>query len=141
VVTDTGRGHWRRSLAGDREMGIGWLLFAVLGAPVAWSLHFLLIYFLVTLFCTTGSRGAGVAVGIATALFAVISAAAGVVAYRGWRRTGAAGGWDRAVTEADQHRSSFLLMMGMLAGALFTLLIFTEALPTLFVQACPEVPR
>ena len=138
MVTGTSRGHWRRALTGEHEIGVPLLLFAFLGPPVAWSLHFLLIYFLVALFCTTGWSGAAVSVGVATVPFAAISVAAGVVSYRRWRERREGQAWDRAAAEPGGW-GTFFLVMGMFGAVLFTVMIVAEAVPVLFVPTCAEV--
>jgi small-conductance mechanosensitive channel len=140
MVTQTSRGHWRRALMGEHEIGIPVLLFAFLGSPVAWSLHFLLIYFLVALFCTAGWSGVAAAVWIATVPFLAVSAASGVVAFRRWRERREGQAWDTA-TAAPGGWATLLLVMGMLGAVLFTALIAAEALPVLFVAPCPEGSR
>ena len=138
MVADTDRSGGKRALLGEHEAGVGVILFAFLGPATAWTLHFLVCYFLVALYCTTGRGGAtGVILG-ATAVFAVMSVAAGVVGYRAWDRERGDQGWAEAVTGGAKW-SSFLLVMGMLSSVLFTLLIVLEGLPPLFVPACPEV--
>ncbi len=123
---------------GEHDIGISVLLFAFLGSPLAWAVHFNLIYLLVALFCTTGWRGAPAAVGIATVVFLAISAAAGVVAYRQWRaHARGTRGWDTALAETS-GRVSFLLLIGMISAVLFTTLILFEGVPIFFVPPCSE---
>jgi small-conductance mechanosensitive channel len=137
MVTETSRGRWRRPLMGEHEIGVPTLLFAFLGAPVAWAVHFLVIYFLVALFCTTGWQGAGLAVAVATVAFAAVSVAAGVVAYRRWRERRDGQSWDGAAAEPGGW-GTFFLVMGMFGAVLFSALIVAEALPPLFVPTCSE---
>lgn len=137
MVTETSRGHWRRALMGEHEIGVGVLLFAFLGAPAAWSVHFLVIYFLVALFCTTGWSGVTAAVWIATVPLLAVSAASGWVAFRRWSERREGQGF-AAATAAPGGWATFLLIMGMLGAVLFTALIAAEALPVLFAPPCPE---
>lgn len=134
---ETGRGHWKRPLLGEHEIGAGKLLVAFLGPPLAWGLHFLTIYFLVALFCTTGWRGAGLSIALATALFAALCAGAGLVAFRRWRERHERQSWVAALTEAEGW-DTFFLIMGVLGAVLFTALIIVEALPPLFFPICSE---
>lgn len=133
-MSDTKRFGWRRALLGEHEAGVATLLFVLLGPALAWTLHFLVIYFLVALYCTTGRRDVTVEILIATGVFAVVSAAAGWLGVRVWRRESDQG-WAEAVT-GEAGWSSFLLIMGVLSSVLFTLLIVLEGLPPLFVPAC-----
>jgi hypothetical protein len=123
---------------GEREVRLPVLLFALLGAPLAWTLHFLVSYFLVALFCAAAWEGAGAAIGAATVVSVVVSAASGVVAYRAWRARRNAQSWDAALAEPAGW-AAFVLVMGMLGSALFTALIVLEAVPPLFVPTCSEV--
>lgn len=138
MVVDTDRFGWKRALLGEHEAGVGVILFAFLGPATAWTLHFLVIYFLVALYCTTGRRDVTAVVLAATVVFALMSVAAGVVGYRAWSRERGDQGWAEAVTGGAKW-STFLLVMGVLSSGLFTLLIVLEGLPPLFVPACPEV--
>lgn len=130
-----------RSEFGGTDLGIGAVLFATLGAPVAWAVHLGLIYFLAALACTTRWRGPSVTLAIlgATALLAGLAAASGVFAYRRWRAMGGGGAWDR-VLDVPGGRGGFYWMLGMLLAALFTLVIVLEGLPPLFVPTCAPLP-
>jgi C4-dicarboxylate transporter len=110
------------------EPSIARLLFVVLGPPVAWSGHFGVIYFLVAAICAAGGAGVLVPVGAATVVAAGVSAWAGVMARRLWKRRteGVEGGAVR-----------LFLAIGMLGSAFFTAAILLEALPPLFLPPCP----
>lgn len=113
--------------------------FTVLGAPVAWSLHLLLCYFIVALDCTTGWGGAVPAIVIATVVLGAVAAWAGAVAFRHWPPPRGIG---RVLSELGEPvgRDRFLMLLGMALSALFTLAILATALAPLFVPTCPFVP-
>jgi hypothetical protein len=123
------------TLVGAREAGLPMILFALLGAPVAWSLRLLGAYFLVALFCAQGWRGGAAAILATTAVLAGVSAASGVVAFRKWQALRGGEDWLSGLTQ-PQGRVSFLLVVGAMNAVLFTLLILLEGLPVLFVPVC-----
>jgi hypothetical protein len=125
-------------MVGEHEVGIGVLLFALLGPPVAWSLHFLALYFLVALYCTEAWEGAGVAILVTTIAFGAVSAAAGWAAYRGWKRDTEQASFEAAMA-GDSGWGKFILLMGLLSSILFTFIIVAEALPPVFVPLCSEI--
>jgi nicotinamide riboside transporter PnuC len=137
MVVDTSRGGWKRALLGEHETGVWVLLFTLLGPPIAWSLHFLVIYFLVALYCTEAWTGAGVAIVVTTIVFGAISFVAGWLAYQRWRQRGEGVGIVSAMAEQSDW-GSFILLMGLLGSILFTFLIVAEALPAAFVPLCSE---
>lgn len=123
----------RRVFAGDEQgrLDLLTLLFAFLGAPVLWALHLSLGYFLVTLDCITPWNGAHWALAAATALAAAGALAAGWTARRLWRRLGP------ARPEPDERAwRRFLLVAGMTASLLFTLVIITQGVAPYFVDLC-----
>jgi hypothetical protein len=111
------------------------LVFAVLGGPIAWSLHLVLSYLLATVGCSTGWAGIGPAFVMTTGFFALMSASAGIVAYREWRAIRATG----ASGEADfaDDRTAFLMGVGMALATLFLLIVLLGGLIPLFVPYCP----
>jgi hypothetical protein len=135
MVTDTSRGGWRRALMGEHEVGLAALLTALLGPPVAWTLHFVVLYFLVALYCTTGRTDIVLETAVATVIAAGLSVGSGVLGYRRWREVRGEGEWLDVMAEGAT-RSAFLLLMGVLGAAFFTLVIVMEALPPLFVPTC-----
>ena len=130
-----------RQEVGGHDLGIGPLLIATLGAPVAWALHRAVCYFLVALACTTSWRGTGVTVAIlaVTAVLGAFSAWCGRFSYRRWRALGGEGGWDRAL-DRPGGRGGFYWILGVLLSGLFTLVIVLEGLPPLFVPTCAPLP-
>lgn len=107
-------------------MPLGVLLYAVLGPPIAWSLHFGVLYFVVAAVCGAGGSAVLLPIGLATVVAAGASAAGGLVARRWWAEA-------RSGSEAVR----LFLAMGILGAAFFTGLIVLEALPPLFLPPCP----
>lgn len=114
-----------------RRLSVPRLLYAVLGPPVIWGLHLAVCYFLVTLDCITAWDGGGWSVGLATALAAAGAAGAGWVAWRTWRGLG--GG---PLGPDEREWSRFLMVLGMAASVLFTLVILATGVAPLFVDLC-----
>lgn len=127
----------RVSERGEPRVGISTLVFGFLGSAVAWTVHFNLVYFLNTLFCTAGWRGADLVVLLSAVPFGGISAASGLVAYRKWRDLRGAGSWEEGLADSG-GRSGALLMMGVAGSVLFTLLIVLESLAPIYVPTCAE---
>jgi len=72
----------------------------------------------------------------AVAITSLVLSAFGVwVAFSEWKATG--GGTEDETSNADSRRR-FMTVLGMLLGALFTLLIFAQWLPTLMEVPCSK---
>ncbi len=111
------------------------LILGLLGAPLAWSLHLAVEYLIVALACATGwGAGVVVALGIVTAVLAVLSALAGLFALRQWKRLRSS---EDENDETGARPQSFLMLTGVLLSMLFTLTIILTGLAPLFVPVCP----
>jgi hypothetical protein len=121
------------------------LLFALLGAPVAWTLHFLLSYVLVGYGCSTGWGGLRAWLVVLTVASLAAAVAAGLLARRLWVRAREVDlptddRWDARMGERTA-RVSFLMVTGLAMAGLFSLAILYEAAPVLLVQPCsPATP-
>jgi len=102
------------------------LLMAVLGAPVAWMLHLMVSYAVVGLACAAGWNRADGSLVLVTAICLVAALACGVATYRRWRATGHAGDWERDV-----------MLVGVVATAVFALAILLQAVVPAFLPLCP----
>lgn len=122
----------------EHRVGVAMLTFALLGSPVLWAIHFNFIYFLNTLFCSGGWRGGDVVVMLTAIPFGAASAAPGIVAYRKWRELRGARSLREGLVETG-GRSSALLVMGIAASVLFTMLIVLESFGPIYVPSCPEI--
>jgi hypothetical protein len=122
----------------ERRVRPATLAFSFLGSAVLWAIHFNLVYFLNTLFCSGGWGSGDVVVMLTAVPFGAASAASGIVAYRKWRELRAGRSLRTGLVEHG-GRSSVLLVMGIAASVLFTLLIVLESFAPIYVPSCPEV--
>jgi hypothetical protein len=125
---------------------IGRLLLALLGSPLAWTLHLLLGYVLVVVSCSVPGIPAGIGLAVLTAVCAGAAVASGVLAVRLWRESqrqllvdreqGGPEPWDARMGERGA-RSVFLAVLALFMAVLFTYLILLQGLPSLFTSPCP----
>lgn len=120
---------------GAHEVPLPRLLFATLGAPVSWGVHFNLVYFLNSLFCTTSSAGGDLAVYVATAAFAGTSLLAGWIALREWRAAGLSASLADTGTR-PLGRITIFLFIGIAGSVLFTLIIVLSGFAPVFLPQC-----
>ena len=121
------------------------LLLAFLGAPVAWTVHFLGVYFIVAVGCATRWAGTDLAIGALTVLCAAAAVATGLLGLRLWRQAqrhrlsdeepGDAEPWDARLGERGA-RANFLAISGVMLAIMFTYAIVIEGLPPLFAPTC-----
>jgi hypothetical protein len=114
------------------------LWFGVLGGPAAWAAQLVIGYGIQEVTCSSGTRsdslwGLGVesALWILTGLAAATALAAGVAALRVLRSTEGLGGRGE-----PRGRIGFMGYVGILASALFLLLIVVGGLALIFVDSC-----
>lgn len=122
------------------------LLLALLGSPLAWTVHLLAGYLVVTVWCSRGWSGADLAIGILTLICAAGAVASGALAFRLWRsgqrvlltdeEPGASESWDSRMGERGT-RAAFLAVLALFMGGLFAYLIVLEGLPPLYTSTCP----
>ncbi|MBV9772378.1 MAG: hypothetical protein JO040_00415 [Gemmatimonadetes bacterium] len=110
--------------------GIATLWFALLAGPVAWMLGLNADYALVRVACAKDTLLPLHAVSLATLLLAL---AGGGVAWREWRRAGRE--WP-GEGPGTIPRSRFMVAMGVLASALFSLVIVAQWVSILFLNPC-----
>jgi small-conductance mechanosensitive channel len=116
------------------------LLFALLGAAVAWTLHLLVAYVVVALDCSTRWSGTHVALAALTVVTLGAAAASGLLAHRLWMRARAVDRptddtWDARMGDRTS-RVSFLMMVGVVLAVLFAISIVYQAVPLFFVAVC-----
>jgi hypothetical protein len=111
------------------------LLFALLGGGVAWAAHFLGSYVLVAVGCAAGWSGTRAALVVATLALGAVAGSATLLAYRGWRAEAGVMPWDVALSETHSWRA-FLMLSGILLGALATGTILLEGFASLAVPLC-----
>ena len=105
------------------------------GGAISWSLHLLVSYLIIAVFCNTGWPGRAALVA-ATLLSAAGAAASGVVAYRAWRTWVDGQAWDAALHDPRGRATGFLLVMGMVAAGLFLLSILLGGVPPFLLPGC-----
>jgi hypothetical protein len=122
------------------------LLLALVGSPLAWTVHLLAGYLVVTVWCSSGWSGADLAIGILTLLCAGGALASSVLAFRLWRQgrrallsdaePGAPESWDARMGERGA-RAAFLAILALFMGGLFAFLIVLQGVPPLYTPTCP----
>jgi hypothetical protein len=101
-------------------------LFAVLGAPLAWTVHLLASYAVVGLACATGASRADGPLALLTVLCLAAALASGAVAYRGWH-----------AGEGSPDGRRDVMLVGVLGTAVFITAILLESVVPAFVPLCP----
>jgi nicotinamide riboside transporter PnuC len=118
-------------LRGGRGIAVLW--FAVLAGPLAWMLGLNAEYSLVRVACAKNSNLSLHLVSLATLLLAL---AGGWVAWREWKRTGREGPGEAGGT---LPRSRMMVVLGLMASALFSLAILTQWVASLFFNPCMAI--
>ena len=116
------------------------LLVALLGAPVAWTVHLLAAYVLVALDCATRWDGGRVAIAALTLVALLGAGASGLLARRLWVRARTADrptddAWDARMGDRTS-RVAFLMVVGLVMAVLFAIAIAYQAAPVLLVPVC-----
>jgi hypothetical protein len=101
--------------------------------PIAWASQLSLSYVLASASCffTFGGLGVDPLLHLVTLAMVFITLAAGVVAYRGWRKTG--GGADAG---GAVGRSAFMALAGMTLSGFFGIGILLLGMSGLFFHGC-----
>jgi hypothetical protein len=120
---------------GTAGTSVGRLLFAVLGGAIAWSLHFLGSYAVVSVGCVTGWDSTLWIVAAGTAVLAALALWSTVVAWREWRRSSHGQPWDTALSE-PRGWYSWLMTVGVLLGITSAFTIVLEGFGTLMLPLC-----
>lgn len=102
------------------------LWFAVLGPPAAWFVSLGVSYFAVHEVCRVHSP---LAPRVVSLVAFVVAIAAGMTARAIW------------VAAAQHERTRFLAQVGVLSGAVFSLIVLLQIVATLFLPSCHERPR
>ena len=98
--------------------------------PLAWSIHLEVLYLLSDYGCSNNNFAAN---HFASAAFLIVSLIGAGIAWSNWQRSGAV--WPDDSSGAIP-RSRFMSVLGLLTGALFSLLIFAQWLPTILGVPC-----
>jgi hypothetical protein len=113
----------------------GRTLFAVVGGATAWAVHFLGSYALVAIGCAAGWGGMHGMIAALTVAFAGLALWSTVVAWRGWRGASGDQPLDLALSE-PRGWFAFLMLTGVLLGAVSVLAIALEGLGSMVLPAC-----
>jgi hypothetical protein len=113
----------------------GRLLFAVVGGPIAWAVHFLGSYALVAVGCVAGWQGVRLSVGVGTVVAAGVALWATLVAWRGWRAESGSQPLDEALGE-PRGWFAFLMLTGVMLGAVSAFTILLEGVGSVVLPAC-----
>ncbi|MBW3654468.1 MAG: hypothetical protein KY444_00045 [Gemmatimonadetes bacterium] len=112
---------------------MAWLWFAVLAGPLAWMLGLNAEYGLVRVACDKDSLLGLHLVSIATLLLAL---AGGLVSWREWKHAGREWPGEEG---GPTGRSRFMAALGLMASALFALVILAQWITNLFLHPCMAI--
>jgi hypothetical protein len=113
----------------------GRLLFGLLGGAAAWSLHFLGSYAVASVGCVAGWRGIREVLAGGTVILGALAIWSTAVAWREWRRVSGDQPLDAALGE-PRGWFAFLMLTGVMLGALSALTIILEGFGALMLPAC-----
>lgn len=133
--------------APSRKEGSSWMFWLqLLAGPILWSIHFIVSYLLVELFCKMGWNfnllgfpGLSVIVVVLTVLALLGVTMLGMRSYHNWRK------FNRDLPIRDQIRETsrwsegpveFVYLSGFLLSVLFGVTILAVGIPALFLQPC-----
>jgi len=127
-----------RSLLGRTRLSPWELLVGSLGGASAWLLHLGSSYLLLTIGCNENWSGIRLVLIALTIGCLAIASWTGLFAYRRIEFTGTGSDW--AITlSAGMSRENFMMVVGTVSSAVFTLIILAQGMPPLFLPLCSEV--
>lgn len=121
--------------AGTATESTGRVLFAVLGGALAWSVHFVGSYAIVSVGCVAGWGSTRWIVSAGTAVLGAVAVWSTVVAWREWRRSSDDQPWDTSLSE-PRGWYSWLMTVGVLMGFTGAFTIALEGFGTLMLPLC-----
>jgi hypothetical protein len=110
--------------------GIFLLWAGLLVPPAAWLLQLQAAYLMVYVSCATGGN---LAYHLASLAALAVAAAGGLLSWRNWRRAGPEVPGERG---GPLTRSRFMALLGVLTGALFSVVIIAQWLPGFILPPC-----
>ena len=124
------------------------MLLALLGGPVAWTVHLFVAYAIIALWCAKGWPGPDGVLGVLTVLAFAASSASVVLAYRLWRTgrrellSSEAGADEMPNSSLVEHseRRVFLAVIALFLSALFTFFILWQGLAPVLAPECTSLP-
>ncbi len=121
------------------------LAIALLGGPLAWTMHLFAVYLVLALWCSTGWSGRIIAVIVTTILALLVALWSGVVARGLWRQgkeealrdaePGTHETWDARLGERGA-RGLFIAVLAMFMAALFAFLILVQGVSPILSPEC-----
>jgi uncharacterized membrane protein YfcA len=115
-----------------QKSGQFWLWIGLLLPPIIWSVQLETVYLLTDYGCATANF---LPSHIASAIALILSVLGGLISWHNWMKTG--GEWKSEKAEPIS-RSSFIAILGVLTGALFSLIILAQWLPTILGVPCDK---
>src|SRR4051794_29465854 len=117
-------------------MSIRWgdnlvLWFGLLGGPAAWFLQLVTVYALTVWAC---AHDTALVLHGAELACLLLAAGGGWTAFRSWRSVG---GWPSDKDEGKEARIRLLSVVGLMSGALFTLVILASWIAVALLNPCP----
>jgi uncharacterized membrane protein YfcA len=116
----------------SEKRGEAWLWLGFLLPPIAWAAQIQTVYLLSEYGCATGNFLPN---HIASAVALIFSVFGGLLSWHNWMKTG--GEW-KSEEAGTIPRSRFMAILGVLTGALFSLIIFAQWLPTILGVPCEK---
>ncbi len=129
--------HVRRTVDRPSARRAFRLWFVLLGGALAWSVHFMMNYLLVTIQCVTGWLGANV-LGVSVLLWLIMLMTLIALGITAWSFAVARCARQQAKA-ADAPADGYGMYMargGLWMNGLFMLLIVLETLPIFFLRPC-----
>lgn len=111
------------------KLGRAATIFAMLGGPLTWAAHFVVMYFLVQPVCRLGGE---ITFHIATIIGVAITIAAGFVA---WQHREPKGSFTELIGRLDNWRA-FVAFFGVAQAVMFTYAIAYQWVPVVQFGAC-----
>ena len=121
--------------AGTAGTSTGRSLFAMLGGAIAWTVHFLGNYALVSVGCVAGWSELHWIVSAGTAVLSAVALWSTALAWREWRRSSDDQPWDTSLSE-PRGWYSWLMTVGVLLGITSAFTIVLEGFGTLMLPLC-----
>jgi hypothetical protein len=117
------------------------LWFGLLGAPAAWTVQFLVGYWLSEVRCSTGGDGAlavdgwTIATTVVTAMLTVLAGLAAITTFRRTRDVRGVGGAEEPPPKGRVH---FLATVGIVIAPLFFLIIVMSGVGVAVLEDCRQ---
>jgi len=126
------------SLLGRTRLSLWELLIGSIGGASAWLLHLGASYLLLTIGCNENWPGVRLMLIALTIGLVAVGLWTGLFAYRRIESTETDADW--AITlSSGLSRENFMMVVGTVSSAVFTIIILAQGVPPLFLPLCSEV--